>query len=128
MIDFFCGNKENLNIKIVNRSFENMAKYKHLGRTGKNQNFIHDEIKSTLNSSKACYHSDQDSFSSRLQSKIVKTKIYKIIILYECETSSLTLWEDPRRIKYVALQLHLDAINTALSLIYAVPSSPLHTH
>jgi hypothetical protein len=43
-----------------------------------NQNDIHDEIKSRLNSGNACYHSVQNLLSSRLISKNLKIKIHKI--------------------------------------------------
>jgi hypothetical protein len=49
---------------------------------------------------KACYHSVQSLLSSRLLSRNVKVKIYKTIILpvvlYGCETWSLTLREEHR--------------------------------
>ena len=60
--------------------------------------FLVEEIKSRLRSGNACYHSVQNLLSSRLISKNLNIKIYRTIILpvvlYGCETWSLTLREE----------------------------------
>jgi hypothetical protein len=65
-----------------------------------NQNLVREEIKRTLNSGNACYHSVQNLLSSHLLSKNVKIGIYKTmglrVVLFGCETWSLTLREEHR--------------------------------
>jgi hypothetical protein len=74
--------------------------YLTLGTAVINQNLIQEEIKRRLNSDNAYYHSVQNLLSSRLLSKNLKIRIYKTIILpvvlYGCETRSLTLREEHR--------------------------------
>jgi hypothetical protein len=66
---------QNWDIKIGNRSFENVSQFKYLGTTVTDQNLIQEEIKRRVNSGKACYHSVQKLLSSRLLSKNVKVRI-----------------------------------------------------
>jgi hypothetical protein len=86
---------QNHDIKTANRRFENVAKFKYLGITVRNQNLIQDEIKRQLNLGNACYHSAQNLLPSLLLSRNIKIKIYKTIILlvvqYGNETWSPTL-------------------------------------
>jgi hypothetical protein len=57
---------QNRDIKIANRSFEDVSQFKYLGTRVTNQNLIQEEIKRRLNSGNACYHSVQSLLSSRL--------------------------------------------------------------
>ena len=72
----------------------------YLGTMLTDQNSIQEEIKSRLKLGNACYHSVQNLLFSRLLSKNLKIKIYRNIILplvlYGCETWSLTLREERR--------------------------------
>ena len=77
-----------------------MEKFKYLGVTVTNTNDIREEIKRRINMGNACYYSPEKMLSSRLLSKKLKVKTYKTIILpvvlYGCETWSLTLREEHR--------------------------------
>ena len=84
-------------MNIDNNSFESVEEFKYLGKILTNQNSLQGEIKSRLKSGNACYHSVQNLLSSSLLSKILKITMYRTIILsvvlYECQTWSLTLTE-----------------------------------
>jgi hypothetical protein len=49
-------------IKVANKSFENVVNLKYLEAITTNQNCIHEEIRSRLNSGNTYYHAVQNSF------------------------------------------------------------------
>ena len=77
-----------------------MGKLKYFRTSLTDQNSIQEGIKRRLKSGNACYHSVQNLLSSSLLSKNLKIKIYRTIflpvVLYGCETSTLTLREERR--------------------------------
>jgi len=64
------------NIKIDYSSVERVEEFKYLGKTSKNPNSLHREIKRRLKSGNACCHSVQNLLSSSLLSKNTKIYIY----------------------------------------------------
>jgi len=92
-------------VRIVNSTFERAEVFKYLRTILTNQISIPEEIKNKLTSGNACYHSVKKLLSSRLLSKNLKIKVYRIIILpvvlYGCETWSLTLREGGKEAKGV---------------------------
>ncbi|KAJ4446097.1 hypothetical protein ANN_12789 [Periplaneta americana] len=90
----------NGNINIGDLSFEEVEKFKYLGATVTNVNDTREEIKRRINMGNACYYSVEKLLSSSLLSKNLKVRIYKTVILpvvlYGCETWTLTLREEHR--------------------------------
>ncbi|KAJ4450696.1 hypothetical protein ANN_02125 [Periplaneta americana] len=90
----------NGNINIGDLSFEEVEKFKYLGATVTNINDTREEIKRRINMGNACYYSVEKLLSSSLLSKNLKVRIYKTVILpvllYGCETWTLTLREEHR--------------------------------
>ena len=82
-------------VKTDNSSIERVEEFKYLGTTLTDPNSIQEEIKSKLKLGNACYHLVQNLLSSSSLSENLKIKIYRTItlplVLYGCETSSLTL-------------------------------------
>jgi hypothetical protein len=73
-------------IKIADRSFESVAKFKYLGTTLTDTNSMHEEIKGRLNLENGCYHLVQILLSSCLLSRDVK------VIVQNKETASCFVW------------------------------------
>ncbi|KAJ4431826.1 hypothetical protein ANN_20431 [Periplaneta americana] len=90
----------NGNIKIGDLSFEEVEKFKYVGATVTNINNTREEIKRRINMGNVCYYSVEKLLSSSLLSKNLKVRIYKTVILpvllYGCETWTLTLREEHR--------------------------------
>jgi len=74
--------------------------FKYLGTILTNQNCIKEEIKSRMKSGNDCNHSVRNILSSSLLYKNLNFEIYRtvflLVVLYVCETWSLTLREERR--------------------------------
>ena len=90
-----------------------------------NQNSIAEEIKSRFKSGNACYHSVQNLLSSKLLSKNLKIKIYRTVmlpvVLYGCETWSLTLREE-RKLRVFENRVLRRLHNEELNDLYSSPN------
>jgi len=89
---------QNYYIKIDNMFLERVDQFIYLETTLTNQKSIQKEVKSRLKSGNAFCHLVQNLLSSSLLSKNIKIKIYRTVslsvVLYGCETLSLTLREE----------------------------------
>jgi len=87
-------------INFDNSSSERVEDFKYLGTNLTNQNSMPEEIKSRLKAENAGHHSVQNPLFSCLLSKYLKIKLYRNkifpVLLYGCETRSLTLREEHR--------------------------------
>jgi hypothetical protein len=112
--------EQNFNVKIANKSLENLAQYKHFWTTVKNQISIHGEIKSRLILCNASYHLVQDLLSSCPLFKNMQIRSHKTIIssavLYGCETWSVTL-KDVHRLRVRSESFWLRYINRNIAFL-----------
>jgi hypothetical protein len=91
-------------VNLLGDNTDTIKKYKEnlrvIGLEIKKKILIQEGIKKKLNSGKACCHSVQNLLSSHLLLKNVNIRIYKtiilLVVLYGCETWSLTLREEHR--------------------------------
>ncbi|KAJ4448690.1 hypothetical protein ANN_00080 [Periplaneta americana] len=88
------------NLHMKQRVKSEVEKFKYLRATVTNINDTREEIKRRINLGNACYYSVGKLLSSSLLSKNLKVRIYKTVILpvvlYGCETWTLTLREEQR--------------------------------
>jgi hypothetical protein len=68
-------------MQIENSAFERVEEFKYLRTTLTDQNYVEEEIRSSLKSGNACYHSVQNLMSPNFLTKHKKIKVYRAIIL-----------------------------------------------
>ncbi|KAJ4432213.1 hypothetical protein ANN_20829 [Periplaneta americana] len=89
-----------IHLTVGEKTQPEVEKFKYLGATVTNINDTREEIKRRINMGNACYYSVEKLLSSSLLSKNLKVRIYKTVILpvllYGCETWTLTLREEHR--------------------------------
>jgi hypothetical protein len=78
-------------MKIDNSYFDRVEQFEHLGTTLTGQKSIQEEIKSRLKSGNAWYQSVENLLSSSLLTKTIYRTTILPLVLYGCETWSLTL-------------------------------------
>jgi ribosomal protein S6 len=71
-----------------------VEQFRYLGMTVTNQKLVQEEIERKLNLVNACYHSVQE-LSENIKIRTYKTTVL-FVVLYECETSPVTLREEHR--------------------------------
>jgi hypothetical protein len=92
MVSHYQNAGQNHTLLVINKSFENVAKFKCLETPITNQTCIHMEMKSTLNSRNVCYHSFQNLLSSCFLSKNLRMKYTELrFYLLLCMAMKLSL-------------------------------------
>uniref|UniRef100_A0A2S2QGX8 Uncharacterized protein n=1 Tax=Sipha flava TaxID=143950 RepID=A0A2S2QGX8_9HEMI len=92
---------QNRNLVIGNYCFEKVECFKYLEVDLNSRNSYHEEINLRVKSGNKCYFALQKTFKSKVISKKLKMKLYKVlvrpVILYACETWP-TSKEDERKL------------------------------
>jgi hypothetical protein len=115
MVMFLDQNSgRNHDIKIDNSSFESIEEFKYLETTLIYWNSIQEDIERRLKSENAYYLTVNNLLSYSMLSKNTKIKIHRtvilLVVLYWCETWSLTLKEE-RRLRVNHFYCPINALN-----------------